>query len=96
MNFKSMCERYVEMSQGTNQIRVRRKIWPPNIHLLLGMSTTPMAVVKIDEDGGMLQSPTYMRFGMSLIMNGETAVFGWCPSIDDVMGQDWMFIEGGR
>lgn len=90
MNFKLMCESYVEMSKGINQIGVRRKIWPKNIHLLLGVITggSPMAVVMSDMGG------TQKRFGMNLIMNGETAVFGWCPSIEDVMGQDWMFIKG--
>lgn len=94
MNFKSMCENYIEMSKGADQIRVRRKIWPPNVHLLLGVTTgeSPMAVIMSDIGG--TQKPEYLRFGMNLIMNGEIAVFGWCPSVEDVMGQDWVFIEG--
>jgi hypothetical protein len=80
--------------ENDTQIRVRRRIWSPNMHLLLGVDTggAPMAVVKYD-DGGIKQ-PEFLTFGMSLIMNSETAIFGWCPSIEDVMGQDWEFIQG--
>lgn len=95
MNFKSMCEGYIEMSGGYHRIKARRRIWPPNVHLLLGVMTagSPMAVVMSDMGG--TQKQEYLRFGMNLVMNGETAVFGWCPSIEDVMGQDWEFIQGG-
>jgi hypothetical protein len=94
MNFKTMCENYIEMSREIETIPARRKIWPGNVHLLLGVVTngSPAAVVKSDYSGR-LEIPIYLRFGMNLIMDREMIVFGWCPSIDDVMGQDWEFIE---
>jgi hypothetical protein len=97
MNFKSMCESYIEMNESNDQAKVRRKIWPPNMHLLLGLGVdaggTPLAVVRSDAGG--VRSPELLTFGMSLFMNGEMVVFGWCPPIEDVMGQDWEFIKGG-
>jgi hypothetical protein len=94
MNFKSMCESYIEMSKGIHQISVRRKIWPPNISLLLGFMSnmptgTPMMVVLMNEGGVNEQ----VKFGMNLFIDEEIAVLGWCPSVEDVMGQDWEFIE---
>jgi hypothetical protein len=94
MKFKEMWGSYIEMSGSADLIRARRKIWPLNVNILLGIVTdgSPAAVVRYD-DGG-VRSPEYVKFGMSLFMNGEIAVFGWCPSIEDVMGQDWELIRG--
>lgn len=94
MNFKTMCESYVEMSESGTQARVRRKIWPPNVHLLLGVMKIGAPLATVLSDVGGTKTPHTRGFGMSLVMNGETAVFGWCPSIEDVMGQDWEFIPG--
>jgi hypothetical protein len=89
-----MCENYIEMSKGHELIEARRRIWPANVHLLLGVSNagSPQAVVMADDDGSW-RKPVYLRFGMNLILNRETVIFGWCPPIDDVMGQDWEFIR---
>ena len=94
MNFKALCEGYVEMALSGSQVTARRRIWPPNVHLSLGINSvgSPLATVRYDADGtGKLD---YEVFGMNLIMNGETVIFGWCPSIEDVMGQDWELIRG--
>jgi len=94
MNFTAMCEHYIELSKGVHTVKARRRIWPPNIHVTLGTLTegSPMAVVKTEEIDG-LGRPSFLRFGMNLVMHGEDVIFGWCPTIDDVMGQDWEFIQ---
>jgi hypothetical protein len=99
MNFRDMCEGYIKMSESVRPVTARRRIWPPNVHLLLGVMTPGSPVATVLTDVGLTavsgtQQPRYLSFGMSLIMNGETAVSGWCPSIDDVMGQDWELIRG--
>jgi hypothetical protein len=88
-----MCEGYIEVCRKVNQITTRRRIWPQGVHLLLGVMKegSPMAVVQYDYGG--ISKPEYVKFGMSLILNGEVVVFGWCPSIEDVMGQDWELTE---
>jgi hypothetical protein len=93
MTFKQMCERYIELSSGINPVKARRRIWPSSVHVVLGtmVEGAPLALVQWDDYGR--QAPNYMKLGMILMMSGEAAVFGWCPSIDDVMGQDWMFIS---
>lgn len=97
MNYKSVCESCIEMlSNPTHRpVHVRRRIWPPNVYLLMGGLPIESPVATVLSDVGGTEESRYRRFGMSLIMNRETAVFGWCPSIDDVMGQDWEFIQGG-
>ena len=92
MNFRAICRIYVEFSKNGDKIKVRRNIWPPSMHVIFGTVTLGSTVAWREDYG--TQESGYTKFGISLIMNGETVVFGWCPTIDDVMGQDWIFIEG--
>ena len=94
MNFRFMCMGYAEMSQVFPQVTARRKIWPRSVHVLLGITTTgPMATV-MSADDGTDRTPTYTTFKMDLVLNGETMILGWCPPIEDVMGQDWEIMRG--
>lgn len=100
MNFRDMCASFVEMSESTDfrahnyRVLVRRRIWPPNVHLLLGAENGGSPVAVVMHDGLGTHESVLKTFGMSLVMNGETVVFGWCPSIEDVMGQDWELMKG--
>ena len=95
MNFKEMCERYVVMSKKVYQVRARRRIWPPSVSVLLvyNANVFPMVSVRNNEDDGTVR---FSQLGMNLEVKGESVILSWCPSIDDVLGQDWLFIEGDK
>jgi hypothetical protein len=89
MSFKSICETYIKAMDVIPTVRARRTNWPSNVHLLLEEKTTdfPLAVVTLHARGA-------MGVGMILVVNGETVIVGWCPSIEDVVAQDWEFVKG--
>ena len=91
MNFRELCEGCEEISGNLTQTkRARRKIWTSNVNIQLGVvhRGSPVAIAIRKDDR------IHLRIGMNLLVDGTMAIIGWCPPVEDVMGQDWMFIEG--